>query len=249
MHQKEAVIALKAGVTEGGGRAASSHTAVLAGSEMIWDSFFRQAGVIRVDDLEELLDASLAFLFLKRPAGRRVGIVGRGGGLGVVATDMCEKAGLKVPPFAVETQNRLEQLIPNAGTSARNPVEPDSALNAWPHFYEQGLKAIDEDAGIDFILTHLGVDVYGGAGDRLSQSLDQAVDILIKLSGQLSKPLVMVLYAGGRAETINLVLDAQQKCLEAGLPVYPNVPSAARAMSRFIGYHEFLDRVGRESGV
>ena len=95
--QKKPIITLKAGITEGGSRAAASHTAVLAGSEVIWNAFFKQSGVIRVDDLEELLDAAMAFLYLRRPKGRRIGIVGRGGGLGVVATDMCEKAGLRVP--------------------------------------------------------------------------------------------------------------------------------------------------------
>ncbi len=240
--ERKPVIALKAGITEGGSRAAASHTAVLAGSEIIWDAFFRQTGVIRVDDLEELLDLAMAFIHLGRPAGRRVGIVGRGGGLGVVATDMCEKAGLKVPPFHPDTQNRLEELIPDAGTSARNPVEPDKGLAAWAAFYEEGLKAIDRDPGIDIILTHLGIDIYGGTGRRLNQSLDETISILLKLSKQLSKPLVIVLYAGGRAETINAVLQAQQKCLEAGIPVYPSVPSAAKALSRFIGYHEFLDR-------
>jgi acyl-CoA synthetase (NDP forming) len=238
--QKKPVITLKAGITEGGSRAAASHTAVLAGSEVIWNAFFKQSGVIRVDDLEELLDVAMAFLYLKRPRGRRIGIVGRGGGLGVVATDMCEKAGLRVPEFQPRTRNRLEEMIPDAGTSARNPVEPDKGLDAWAEFYGEGLKAIDEDDNIDLILTHLGIDVYGGVGEKMSQSLDEAVDILIRLADGLTKPLVVVLYAGGRGETITAVLNAQKRCLEAGLPVYPSVPSAARAISRFIGYHEFL---------
>jgi acyl-CoA synthetase (NDP forming) len=241
-NKNKPIIVLKAGITEGGSRAAASHTASLAGSEIMWDTFFRQTGVIRVDDLEELLDMAMAFVNFRRPAGRRVGIVGRGGGLGVVATDLCEKAGLKVPQFHIETQKRLEQLIPESGTSATNPVEPDRDLAAWAAFYEEGLKAINDDLGIDFILTHLGVDIYGGIGNQLTQSLDEAISILIKLSAQLSKPLVIVLYAGGRAETINAVLQAQKRCREAGLPVYPSVPSAAKAISRLISYHEFLDR-------
>jgi acyl-CoA synthetase (NDP forming) len=241
--QKKPVIALKAGITEGGGRAAASHTAVLTGSEPLWDAFFRQTGVIRVDDLEELLDAALPFVYSKQPQGRRVGIVGRGGGLGVVATDMCEKAGLKVPPFHPDTQNRLEKLIPDAGTSARNPVEPDKGLAAWAAFYTEGLKAIDEDPGIDLILTHLGIDIYGGRGDRLNQSLNETIGILIKISNQLVKPLAMVLYAGEKAESINAVLLARPKCLAAGIPVFSSVPSAAKALSRFIGYHEYIDRI------
>jgi len=242
--KKKPLVALKAGVTEGGSRAAASHTAVLAGHDIVWDSFFKQTGVIRVDDLEGLLDVVMAFVYLRRPGGRRVGIVGRGGGLGVVATDICEKAGLKVPQFQLETQNRLEQLIPDAGTSAKNPVEPDSGLQAWAEFYKEGLKAVDADSNIDFILTHLGVDVYGGVGNRMSEALDEAIGILIELSKQLTKPVIIVLYAGGRIEKIAAVIDAQKRCLEAGLPVYPSVPSAAKAVSSFIGYHDFLDGMG-----
>jgi hypothetical protein len=74
--------------------------------------------------------------------------------------------------------------------------------------------------------------------------MDETIGILIRLSKTLTKPLVPVLYAGERAETMNAVLLAQGMCLEAGLPVYPSVPSAARALSRFIGYYEFLDRPG-----
>ena len=241
--RKKPFIAIKAGVTEGGTRAAASHTAVLSGSREIWDSFFTQAGVIGVENLEELLDVVMAFVYLKRPSGRRVGIVGRGGGLGVMATDMCEKVGLKVPQFQPETQNKLEQLIPDAGTSAKNPVEPDSALTSWGTFYEEGLKAIDMDPSIDVILTHLALDVYGGAISNLEAALDEAIDVLIRLSKQLTKPLVVVLYAGGRIETIGVAIKEQNRCLEAGLPVYPNVSSAVKAISRFMTYHEFLDRV------
>jgi acyl-CoA synthetase (NDP forming) len=207
--KKKPLVALKAGVTEGGSRAAASHTAVLAGHDVVWDSFFKQTGVIRV-----------------------------------VATDICEKAGLKVPQFHLETQNRLERLIPDAGTSAKNPVEPDSGLHAWAAFYKEGLKAVDADPNIDFILTHLGVDVYGGIGQRMSETLDVAIGILIELSKQLTKPIIIVLYAGGHIEKIAAVLDAQKRCLEAGLPVYPSVPSAAKAVSSYIGYHEFLDGIG-----
>ena len=241
--RKKPFVAIKAGVTEGGTRAAASHTAVLSGRGEIWNSFFRQAGVIGVENLEELLDVITAFVFLRRPKGRRVGIVGRGGGLGVMATDMCEKVGLKVPQFHSETQSKLEELIPDAGTSAKNPVEPDSTLTSWGTFYEEGLKAIDVDPNIDVILTHLALDVYGGIVKNMQSALDEAFDVLIKLSKQLTKPLVVVLYAGNHIDTIGAAMKEQNRCLEAGLPVYPNVNSAVKAISRFMSYHEFLDSV------
>jgi len=117
------VIIMKAGLTESGAGAAASHTSSLAGSKTTWDAFFRQTGAIRVDTLEEIADLVPALQYLKTPNGRRVGIVGRGGGIGVIATDTCDNAGLKVPSFHPETRNRLEEVIPEAGAGARNPVD------------------------------------------------------------------------------------------------------------------------------
>jgi len=92
--RKKPVILWKGGLTKGGARAVQSHTASLGGEEQVWDAVFRQTGAIRVTGLEELLDTTLAFLHLKPQAGRRVCPIGGGGGIGVAATDSCERMGL-----------------------------------------------------------------------------------------------------------------------------------------------------------
>jgi acyl-CoA synthetase (NDP forming) len=91
------VIVCKGGQTDAGTRAVAGHTGALAGSKQTWEAAFRQSGVIQVSSIEEMADVLLAFLRLRTPAGRRVGIVGVGGGASVQAADECEKAGLVVP--------------------------------------------------------------------------------------------------------------------------------------------------------
>ncbi len=236
------VVILKAGLTESGAGAAAFHTASPAGSESVWDAFFKQTGAIPVNTLEEIADVILTLLRMPCPKGRRVGIVGRGGGLGVIATDTCERAGLKVPPFLPETRRQLEEIIPEAGAGVRNPVESALGIGEASDFYTKGLKIVDADPQIDFILTHIGADVYGGHQSNLLEQLLKAVEVLDSTAQTLTKPVAVVLYAGEHLETVAAVLEARKRLLKAGIPVYPTIEAAAKAVSRLIRYHEFADR-------
>ena len=236
------VVILKAGLTEGGAGAAASHTAVLAGSESVWNTFFKQTGTISVDTPEELADMALTLLHVPYPRGRRVGIVGRGGGIGVIAADTCERIGLQVPPFLPETRRQLEQLISQAGSGSRNPVETPSRISSVADFYTEGLKIVEADPQIDFILTHMAVDIYGKYDSDLKQSVMKAVEVLANTAPSINKPLVSVLYPGENLETISAVYEAQDRLLQTGIPVYPTIEAAARAMSKLIDYHEFVKK-------
>ena len=236
------VIVLKAGLTESGAGAAASHTASLAGSASIWDAFFKQSGAIPTNTLEEIVDLTLAWLHIPCPEGRRVGIVGRGGGIGVIATDTCEHAGLKVPPFLAETREQLEKIIPEAGAGVRNPVETTLGISGAADFYTKGLKIVDADPGIDFILTHMAADVYGGRHPAMQPLVVKAAEVLASAAESLTKPMVVVLYAGEHLGTIGAVLEAREKLLEAGIPVYPTIEAAAKAVSKLITYHELVEK-------
>jgi len=230
------VIIMKAGLTESGAGAAASHTSSLAGSKTTWDAFFRQTGAIRVDTLEEIADLVTALQYLRTPNGRRVGIVGRGGGIGVIATDTCDNAGLKVPSFHPETRNRLEEVIPEAGAGARNPVETTLGIDGAVDFYTRGLRIVDADREIDFIMVHIAADIYGGRHSEWIEQLMKAADVLADTAVTLAKPLVIVLSAGENADTVAAVLEARQRLLNAGIPVYLSIEAAARAMVRLIEY-------------
>lgn len=245
--KRKPVVILKAGVTEGGAAAAASHTAALAGSQWVWEAFFRQTGAISVESLEEIIDVVLALMHFPCPRGPRVGIVCRGGGFGVIGTDSCEKVGLAVPSFTEETRSQLEKVLPEAGASVRNPVETALGLAGASQFYQEGLRMVGADPQVDFILIHIGVDVYGGVGlSSLAEQLEQTMDILIETVKTMTKPVVVVLYPGARPDALAAVAQAQQRCLEARLPVYPTIEAAAKAVSRLIQYNKFIEEIGRE---
>ena len=113
--RRKPILALKAGTTSAGARAASSHTAALAGSEVAVDALFRQAGVIRARTLEELVDAASFFSTQPLPAGRRVAVLTNAGGLGILCADACDAAGLELPELAPETREALAAVLPVRG--------------------------------------------------------------------------------------------------------------------------------------
>lgn len=236
------VVVLKAGLTESGAGAAASHTASLSGTKAVWDAFFRQTGAIPANTMEDVNDVILALLNMECPKGRRAAVVGRGGGIGVIAADICERAGLKVPPFHPDTRRRLEEVIPEAGAGIRNPVETTYGMGGAAAFYEKGIDIVDADPETDLIITHLAVDVYGGRGADLPQQVTRAAEVLCEVAPTLKKPVAAALYTGGHTHTEEAVLDAREKLLRAGIPVYPGVEAASKAISKLISYYELARR-------
>ncbi len=236
------VIVLKAGLTESGAGAAVSHTASLAGSEAIWDAFFRQTGAVRAYTMEDVADVIQALLRMRCPKGRRVALVGRGGGIGVIAADICERASLKVPAFHADTRMQLEKVIPEAGAGIRNPVETTYGMGGAAEFYAKGMDIVDADPETDLIITHLAVDVYGGRQADLRQQVTTAAAVLCDVTKTLTKPMAVALYTGGHPEIVGAVLEAQEMLLKAGIPVYPGVEAASKAINKLIRYHELAER-------
>jgi acetyl coenzyme A synthetase (ADP forming)-like protein len=147
--QNKPIIAVKGGRTPAGARATSSHTAALASPDVAVDALFRQAGVIRVDTLEDLFATAAVVLHQPLPEGRRIGIVTNGGGPGILAADACSAAGLDVPELAPATQAVLGEFAsPDAGL--KNPV--DLVASARADDYERALRTLLAAAEIDAVL-------------------------------------------------------------------------------------------------
>lgn len=117
------IIIWKAGLTDYGSRAVAAHTASLAGQEAVWRGFFAQTGAVPVLSLEEMAEMAMSFLYMKPPKGKRVAVLGLGGGTSVAAADTCGREGLDVPPLSQHTQNELKKFIRLAGASIRNPLD------------------------------------------------------------------------------------------------------------------------------
>lgn len=120
--RKKPVILLKAGRTEEGARAASSHTGALTGSDMAYEAAFRQTGIIRAHSMEELFAVAQAFAVQPLPKGPGLAIVTNAGGPGIVATDACASSGLSLARLSTDSVAALKELLPPYATFY-NPVD------------------------------------------------------------------------------------------------------------------------------
>ena len=237
------VVMLKAGLTKAGRDAAASHTGALAGNERAWEAFFTQTGAIQVYTLEEIVEQLVALQYLPRPAGRRVAIIGRGGGPGVVAAEVCERAGLEVPPFNAETRSQLEKITTaEAGSMTRNPVEVGVGRAGAQTGYVDAFRIIAQCPEVDVILTHLNPEafvIYGGEPEWLNYS----VEALLGVFKELPKPVALILPNGETPESRELVEQAWARCSEAGLATFRSYESAAKAISKLLSHYESAERV------
>ena len=140
---RKPVLVFKTGRSQYAARAIQSHTGSLAGTDEIWEAALRQAGAIRVADLEELGDATNAFHLLPLMKGRRIGIVTTSGGVGVMTIDACSQFGMEMAELSPSTIKRISVLSP-PWQSIGNP------LDIWPTFIVQKqpfTKVVTEGVG------------------------------------------------------------------------------------------------------
>jgi len=239
--KKKPVVILKAGLAKNGARAALSHTASLPETKSVWNAFFKQTGVIPALTMDEVADTLQGLTRIKKLQGRRVAIIGRGGGIGVIATDICERTGLKVPPFSRETQAKLLQIRPDAGANIRNPVEPKLGMEGAADFYLKGLPIIDQDTKTDIILIQMAIDVYGGHTPDLVQNVTEAAYALSAVADSIKKPILVALFTGGHIDTAQAAATARDILTKAGIAVFSGVETAARTISKISDYYRFLE--------
>jgi acetyl coenzyme A synthetase (ADP forming)-like protein len=221
------IVAVKAGRTRGGSRAAGSHTAALAANDTAVDALFHQAGVIRADTIDEMFDLAACLDAQPLPAGRRVAIVTNSGGPGILAVDACESAGLTVAPFSAATRAKLAAFLP-AAASTDNPV--DMVASAGPEEYRQAIEVALADEGTDALLViYTPVDVT--QSDASVAAIRQGI-INARDAGAVSKPiLACVMGDTGRAQP-----------LQAGreqIPAYAFPENAVRALAKAAAYAEW----------
>lgn len=147
---RKPVVLMKVGRSEVGARAASSHTAALAGSDAIYDTICRQYGVHRAETTEEQIDIAYACARGLFPVGDRLGIVTLSGGVGVQMSDAAARHGLDVAPMPLAAQKRLKDLLPYA--AVENPVDTTAqALNDMG-LLEENLRVMLAEGGYDALI-------------------------------------------------------------------------------------------------
>jgi len=229
------ILVIKSGRTIAGARAAASHTGALAGSEAVYDAIFKQAGIIRVDSIDELFDYAIAFAYKnvsetgkfsrKVPKGNRVAIVTNAGGPGIVATDMTVSSGLKLAKFHEETIEALESHLPLTA-NLYNPV--DIIGDAAQDRYENALSSVVKDEGVDGALVIL-------TPQSMTNALGTA-EAIVRIDRRTHKP-ILCCFMG-----IFDVSSGVKYLQEHGIPVFRFPENAAKAFGALYRYSNWLNR-------
>ncbi|MEO7728601.1 MAG: acetate--CoA ligase family protein [Burkholderiales bacterium] len=148
--KKKPIFAWKVGNTEQGQKAAASHTANLGGAMALYKAAFRQAGIMQVDDIDDVVDYSRAFQCGKLPKGNRVAIITISGGAGILMTDECVNRGMQVPQLSAATTEKLRSIVPSFG-SLINPVDVTAAIFSDLTMISRTLHAVLDDPNVDAI--------------------------------------------------------------------------------------------------
>ncbi len=243
---RKPIVALKSGGTEGSAKAARSHTGALAGSEAVYAAAFKQAGVIRVDDDDELIDVLLALLHQPLPRGNRVGILTIGGGLGVVSTEACEREGLAVVPLSPRTMEKLNTLLPPRWSHS-NPIDLVGISSAADnHIIIESIWVLLEDENIDALILQAPVAFGSGLLDalfhfdaeRMKAFQDRQrrnLELIRQRTREHGKPVLIVMPVNDPETSAYL--------LKERIPTYPNPQRAARVLRQLTWYKRYLDTV------
>jgi acetyl coenzyme A synthetase (ADP forming)-like protein len=212
------IVAVKSGRSSSGTRGTASHTAAMASPDATVDALFHQAGVIRVDTLEELFDVADTLVHQPLPAGRRVAIVGNAGGPGVLAADACEGAGLLVPELSPDTQAKLRAELSN-DAAVSNPV--DCIATATAEQYRRALEIVLEDDSVDSVIAIFTPPLVTQADDVAAQ--------VTAVAASATKPILAVFLATTAA--LSTLREGPRR-----VPWFAYPESAARAIGRIVPY-------------
>ena len=241
--KRKPIIVLKSGRTEAAAKAIKSHVGALAGSDKVYDSAFKEVGVIRVDTVEELLDVGVGFLTQPLPRGRNVAILTGGGSYGVICADACEINGLnvvKLPDWVVEELNKI--LPPR--WSHGNPVDPAGDRNI--HYYLQipdillRLEEVDSLIFMGFggfyrFAFFMNVKIDGVElpenYEEFSRFIEEySTNLLLQWKRKYGKPVVTTTFH-----------ESESK-LKNGVYHYSSPERAVKVLAKLVEYKEFLEK-------
>ena len=224
------IVALKAGRTSSGKRAAGSHTAALAANDVAVEALFQQTGILRADTLEDMFALAAALSEQPLPKGKRVGILTNAGGPAILCADACEAAGLEVPELSQATITRLSPFLP-ASASLRNPV--DLIASASPEQYGQAIDTLLTSDDIDALII-LYIAVTSTDVDPIAEGITRGI-----AAARAAQPIKKPVYVGWMVES-----DRERRLSLPGetIPTFglPELP--ARVLGTIAGYVQWRDR-------
>lgn len=217
------VVAIKAGRSAAGGRAAFSHTGALAGSFEVYEAAFRRAGIVMVDSLGELFEAAETLCRAPAVAGERLAIVTNGGGAGILAVDALSKSRGQLATLSPATLAALDHTLP-AGWSRGNPV--DIVGDAGVERYRAALDTVEADKNVDALLVMYCPTALARQGDIARSIAERARD------GRPHKPTLGCWLGGANAET------ARTAFAPTDIPLFENPEEAVRGFAHLVAARE-----------
>lgn len=189
--KRKPIVILKVGRSGAGARAAASHTGSLAADDAVVDAAFRQAGIVRVTNVDEMFDVAMSFANMPLPKGNRVAIVSEGGGDNSVAADNAEHFGLEVPVLPQATQERIRPFL-LAGMPASNPIDYGGTAEENPDMINKVVEVLMEEPGVDSVYV---TGFFGGFQSIIAPHVgaleEKTSRELVRLMGQYQKPIAV----------------------------------------------------------
>jgi len=244
------LVMVKAGRTEAGVKAAFSHTGALTGSDSLFDGLCQQAGIIRADTLEEMVDIAAALLTQPLPKGKRLGILTLGGGWGVLAADYCVEAGLILPDLSKEMVRRLDKVLPSWWNRI-NPIDMVAGYRKGDLI--QSLELFLSSKQFDGVLmlglgwrtvrgsflrksAHTSGDEMEMAGQDWIEEEQRIFSDVQELGRRYEKPILLA------SDMVHLIPGYAEGIRNRRTAAYPSLQRAIKAYAGLLKRYEFLQR-------
>ncbi len=219
------IVVVKSGRTEAGASAAASHTGAIAGSDAAYEAGLEQAGVLRVENVQELFDFASVLAGQPLPKTDGVAIVSNAGGPGVMATDAVGDSTLPLANFTDETLTRLRERLPEEA-NIYNPVDVigDAPIERF-------------EAAIDIVLDddNVGTAIVLSCPTAVL-SFEELAEATVALQADHETPVAATLMGGSSTDAAAEILS------EAGIPTYFDPERAVRSLEALSTYAEIRER-------
>lgn len=220
------IVVLKAGKSQAGAKAASSHTGAMTGEDILYDAAFERAGIVRVKEIGDLFGCAELLAKQPRPAGPKLVVITNAGGPGVMAADAISDAGLELAPLGPEVTNELDSFLPRCWSHG-NPV--DILGDATPERYDKAVQVCLCASDVNGILVIL-----------TPQAMTDPVAVAETLSKNVVRRHMPVLtcWMGGHD-----VLPGRAILNRAGIPTYETPEEAVQAFKYLHDYARTLEAI------
>ena len=242
--EKKPVVLLKSGRSSTGKRSAGSHTGALAGMSRVAKVAFERAGIIVIENSDELFPAAETLSSLPPIKNNQIAILADGGGHATIAADTLTDLGVQIPELEEKTQAKLGAILP-AGASVRNPIDVAGGTDDNPAIFADCARIILNDPNVGGLLV---VGLFGGYGIRFAQSLammeEDAAHQMGKMVKNRKKAIVVhSLYNSEKPHSLDLLRYY-------GVPVYGSLDIACKCIGVLAEYGRYLKRYhGKSSFV